>query len=184
MTLDIFSTMFMKYKYLLCFQIFILFSVPVGSTKPNKTRVPVEVWGKASISMYFWLHIFKGSTQPKYIGYNVGNLTTDDFEINFKNGPSVVPSTVPLKVEYLVMILNGRSPDKVKFAKMWLDFLKTLGSLKRTLLILLGNEQCENDWLLPYMKSRGGVLDVAFLVYDSQLVDDKEFYQWPLGVAE
>lgn len=161
-----------------------MFSVPIESIKPNKTRIPVEVWGKASISMYFWIHIFKGPTQLKYTGYTVGNLTTDDFEMSFKNGPSVVPSTVPLKVKYLVIILNGRAPDKIKFAKMWLDFLKSLSNLKRTVLLMLGSEQCENDWLLPYMKSRGGVIDVAFLVYDSLLVDDKEFYQWPLGVAE
>jgi len=55
--------------------------------------------------------------------------------------------------------------------------------LKHTAVVLLGNEECANSWILPYMRSHGGQVDVAFIVYDSPLVDNKQFYQWPLGVA-
>ena len=33
------------------------------------------------------------------------------------------------------------------------------------------------------MRSNKGLIDAVFLVYDSLLVDNDEFYQWPLGVA-
>lgn len=33
------------------------------------------------------------------------------------------------------------------------------------------------------MRSKGGHIDAVFLVYDSPLVDNIEFFQWPLGVA-
>lgn len=33
------------------------------------------------------------------------------------------------------------------------------------------------------MRSKKGPVDAVFLVYDSLLVDEDEFYQWPLGVA-
>ncbi|KAJ9583399.1 hypothetical protein L9F63_022265, partial [Diploptera punctata] len=49
--------------------------------------------------------------------------------------------------------------------------------------VLLGNEKCDNDWILPYVRSQGGLVNVVFLVYDSPLVDNVQFYQWPLGVA-
>lgn len=50
-------------------------------------------------------------------------------------------------------------------------------------LVVLGSEQCDNQWLRPFLRSRGGLVDVIFLVYDSPLVDGKEVLQWPLGVA-
>ncbi|PSN38594.1 Transmembrane protein 5 [Blattella germanica] len=49
--------------------------------------------------------------------------------------------------------------------------------------VLLGDEKCNNNWILPYVGSRGGYVDLVFLVYDSPLVDNVEFFQWPLGVA-
>lgn len=48
---------------------------------------------------------------------------------------------------------------------------------------MLGNEHCENDWLVPYSAKAGGIINTTFIVYDSQLVDNVHFYQWPLGVA-
>uniref|UniRef100_A0A1B6KEB4 Exostosin GT47 domain-containing protein n=1 Tax=Graphocephala atropunctata TaxID=36148 RepID=A0A1B6KEB4_9HEMI len=148
-------------------------------------RIPVEIWGKASLSLYLWQHILKGPLNSIHNGLmKFGNLTLNSFEFSFKNGGGYIQTTVPENVQYLVLVLNGRSPNKVKHAKEWLEYLKRLKQLKKVCLVLLGSEQCENDWILSYMGSRGGKVDVAFLVYDSPLVDNKEIFQWPLGVAE
>lgn len=148
-------------------------------------RIKVEVWGKASLSLYLWKHILKGSVESLHNGFlNIGNLTLDSFELSFKNGPGFIQTTVPQNVEYLVLVLNGRSSNKVVNAKQWLMYLHKLKHLKKVCVLLLGSEECDNGWILPYMKSAGGTVDAAFLVYDSPLVDNREFYQWPLGVAE
>ena len=72
---------------------------------------------------------------------------------------------------------------KVDFAKMWLDFLPSLPRLRNAAVLLLGNEQCRNAWVKPYLTAPGSRLRSVFLVYDSPLVDNVQFYQWPLGVA-
>jgi hypothetical protein len=68
-------------------------------------------------------------------------------------------------------------------SKLWLDYLPLYPNLKKLAVVLLGNERCDNNWILPYVHSRGGRIDLVFLVYDSPLIDNVEFYQWPLGVA-
>lgn len=113
-----------------------------------------------------------------------GSLSVDNLTFNFKYGPSFIQTTVPENVEYLVLIINGRSEDKIKVGKGWLDYLPKYTQLKKVALVLLGNERCENNWILPYMLSHGGQINVAFIVYDSPLVDNSEIYQWPLGVAQ
>ena len=52
--------------------------------------------------------------------------------------------------------------------------------LKKVAVVLLGSEQCDNDWILPYMSSRGGKVNAVFLavsythldVYKRQFLDD------------
>lgn len=88
-----------------------------------------------------------------------------------------------MNVEYLVLVLNGREESKIAFARTWLDYLSYLPILRAAAVVMLGNENCNNDWLLPYMEFKGGRIKVAFLTYDSPLIDDVYFYQWPLGVA-
>lgn len=147
--------------------------------------IHVEIWGKASISLYFWKHVLKGQVTSQHDGFmNTGNLTMHNFEFFFKNGPGFIQTTVPQSVKYLVLILNGRTPDNVEKCEQWLKYLKKLKYLKRVCVIIQGNEQCQNEWILPHMASRGGNINVAFIVYDSVLVDNKEIFQWPLGVAE
>ena len=90
---------------------------------------------------------------------------------------------MPKTTENLILILNGREPDKVKFVKTWLNSLKSMPQLKNIALILLGNEQCNNSWLHSYMHFQGGPIKFVFLIYDSPDIDDINFYQWPLGVA-
>lgn len=71
----------------------------------------------------------------------------------------------------------------MSFARTWLDFLPQFRSLHSLVLIILGNEQCQNDWLVPYTTKGGGLINTTFIVYDSPLVDNVNFFQWPLGVA-
>ena len=101
----------------------------------------------------------------------------------FRTGPGVAPSTVPQDVENLVLVLNGRETSKIEAAVMWLDYVDKLLQLKNLAVVLLGNEQCNNDWIHRYMYKNGGPVKFVFLVYDSPEIDDFTFYQWPLGVA-
>jgi alpha-dystroglycan beta1,4-xylosyltransferase len=56
-------------------------------------------------------------------------------------------------------------------------------NLRTMAVVLLGDEKCSNNWILQYMKTNGGTIDFVFLTYDSNLIDDENFYQWPLGVS-
>jgi len=112
-----------------------------------------------------------------------GYLTVDDITFVYRSGPGIIQTTVPNDVQYLVLVLNGRSEEKIESSKLWLDYLPLYPDLKKLAVVLLGNERCDNNWILPYVHSRGGRVNVVFLVYDSPLIDNLEFYQWPLGVA-
>ena len=101
----------------------------------------------------------------------------------FSTGPGVTPATVPGDVTHLVLVLNGREQFKVDFSEVWLRSLVLQHHLEHTAVVLLGNESCSNGWTRPYMRTRGGLLDLVFLVYDSSEVDGTTVYQWPLGVA-
>ena len=101
----------------------------------------------------------------------------------FRTGPGVVPEQAPQETENLLLILNGRETEKVTFAKSWLDSLKRFPRLQNVALLLLGDEQCNNSWLQPYMDYNGGRVKLVFLVYDSPEIDEVHFFQWPLGVA-
>lgn len=82
-----------------------------------------------------------------------------------------------------MLVLNGREVSKIKAAREWLNYLPLLKDLQHVAVVLLGNEQCNNDWIKHYMKVNGGRIDFVFLVYDSPDIDNRNFYQWPLGVA-
>lgn len=101
----------------------------------------------------------------------------------FRTGPGVAPAKVPSDTENAILVLNGREESKIDYARMWLDYLPNLEYLKNVAVVLLGNEQCNNDWIKPYMFNNGGMVKMVFLVYDSPDVDDQTFFQWPLGVA-
>lgn len=154
------------------------------STPKFHPPLNVEIWGKAAISIFLWEHILRGELVEEQGGFvKIGHLTTDDISFTFRWGPGVIQSTVPANIENLVLVLNGRAPDKISTAKQWIKYLKKYPKLKHTIVVLLGDEQCNNSWIVPYLQSNGGPLDAVFLVYDSTLVDDREVFQWPLGVA-
>lgn len=100
-----------------------------------------------------------------------------------RTGPGVTPSKVPKDTQNLVLTLNVRDFTKIDPAKAWLDALVGFPQLKNVAVILLGNEQCDNEWIKPYLVTNKGPVKCVFVVYDSPDVDNKIFYQWPLGVA-
>ncbi|XP_046407109.1 ribitol-5-phosphate xylosyltransferase 1-like [Ischnura elegans] len=156
----------------------------VANNQPNFSLPIIEIWGKAAIGMYLWKHVLGGEVaESGNSWYSYGSLSMGNMSFVFRSGPGVVPNTVPLNVQYLILVVNGRSENKITAAKIWLESLHSYSHLKKVILVVLGNEKCDNAWLLPYMKSKGGVVNAAFLVYDSTLVDNREFFQWPLGVA-
>lgn len=74
----------------------------------------VDIWSKASVGDYLWSHILKGP-HPLSEGplVQTAQLTYKDILFSFRAGPGLVPSTAPKNVSRLVMVLNGRSEDKV-----------------------------------------------------------------------
>lgn len=142
----------------------------------------VEIWGKAAIGLYLWEHILNAKIENKGV-WSYGFKKIENLKFKFRTGPGLITTKAPSDVQNLVLVLNGRSEEKVSFARMWLDFLPQFRNLKNTILIILGNEQCENEWLVPYTAKAGGLINTTLIVYDAKLVDNVNFYQWPLGVA-
>ncbi|TMS05520.1 Ribitol-5-phosphate xylosyltransferase 1 [Larimichthys crocea] len=86
----------------------------------------------------------------------------------------------------LVLVLNGREQQKVSYSTRWLEHAQSLiqsRKVSHVAVVLLGNEHCNNDWIGPYLKKNGGFVELLFVVYDSPWVNDKDVFQWPLGVA-
>lgn len=98
-------------------------------------------------------------------------------------GPGVHQTKTPQDVKNLILVLNGRAPDKIQFTRAWLDYLENYKDLNNMALMIIGSEVCDDDWVLPYMASHGGPIKVLFIVYDSPLVNGRDILQWPLGVA-
>ncbi|KAH3819454.1 hypothetical protein DPMN_121189, partial [Dreissena polymorpha] len=134
--------------------------------------------------LYLWEHIMEGPLEEKMEGvWSYGTKTVNNIKFTFRTGPGVVPGEVPKSTENLLLILNGREPEKVNFAESWIASLDSLPHLQNVGLVLLGNEQCNNSWLHRHMSFNGGRIKFVFLVYDSAEIDDTHFFQWPLGVA-
>lgn len=155
----------------------------ITSDKPNTTHI-VDIWSIAAIGQYLWEHVLQGDLKienAKMWSHGVKKIR--NIEFRYKVGRGVTTHGVPQDVVNLILVLNGREHSKIKSAKEWLDYLPSFKVLQHVAVVLLGNEQCNNDWIKPYMKMNGGLVEYVFLVYDSPEVDNKNFYQWPLGVA-
>uniref|UniRef100_A0A4W4FCE7 Ribitol xylosyltransferase 1 n=1 Tax=Electrophorus electricus TaxID=8005 RepID=A0A4W4FCE7_ELEEL len=127
------------------------------------------------VSILIFRAMFKNIHQPKII-----------FSYSFYTGPAVVQGHVPLDTDSVVLVLNGREQQKISYSLQWLQHAQALvqaHTISRVAVVLLGSEQCTNDWISPYLKRQGGFVDLLFLVYDSPWVNDKDVFQWPLGVA-
>ena len=182
-------------------------NLPPHQQPHSSKEAIVEIWGKAAIGLFLWEHVLKGTLEERLGGiWSYGSKKVGRFKFRFRTGAGVVPEKVPRDIVNLVLVLNGRESAKQQFARMWLDFVADLivnknvenkqdgaenhngdnpssSTLKNVGVVLLGREDCDNDWLLPYMTRAGGVVKFAFVVYDTNLVDDVDIFQWPLGVA-
>lgn len=144
----------------------------------------VEMWGKAAVGTYLWHHILDGqeSLDELIPGATVGELVMPAFVLRYRSGPGIVPETVPHDTTHLVLVINGRTEDKLNDAMVWLDDLVTWETPPVTTVVMLGNEKCENKWIDKYLVPKGPVTSVL-VTYDDPRVDQGTFHQWPLGVA-
>ncbi|XP_015226613.1 PREDICTED: transmembrane protein 5 isoform X1 [Cyprinodon variegatus] len=158
----------------------------IDRNKPKSYKI--QIWGKAAIGLYLWEHILEGPLNPtdKVAQWREGELQLGKVDFSFYTGPAVVQGHVPLEMNSLVLVLNGREQQKVSYSMRWLEHVQALvqsNTVSHVAVVLLGNEQCNNDWIAPHLKRNGGFVDLLFLVYDSPWVNDKDVFQWPLGVA-
>ena len=86
-------------------------------------------------------------------------------------------------VKHLIIVLNARTEEKRAIALQWLNKLAIIQSIQGIGVILHSDEDCQMTWILPYLKEGGGFIDFIYTVYDSPYVDNKNVFQWPLGVA-
>lgn len=108
------------------------------------------------------------------------------FAHSFITGSAVAPGYFSVEAVNVVLVLNGREEVKISFAAQWLQYTQALvenHKLRHVAVVMLGNEQCNNDWILPYLKKNGGFVELLFLVYDSTWVNEESIFQWPIGVA-
>ncbi|NP_001167357.1 ribitol-5-phosphate xylosyltransferase 1 [Salmo salar] len=156
--------------------------------KNRPKRYKVQIWGKAAIGLYLWEHILEGPLNPTDIQaqWREGEIQVGKIDFSFYTGPAVIQGHVPLDTDSVVLVLNGREQQKISYATRWLQHVQTLmqfHAVNRVAVVLLGSERCTNDWISPYLRRHGGFVDLLFLVYDSPWVNDKDVFQWPLGVA-
>ncbi|KAK4319800.1 hypothetical protein Pmani_009296 [Petrolisthes manimaculis] len=161
------------------------FDVKWDKRPPQKPRsVVVEVWSKAAVGAYLWHHILDGTEalDDATPGATLGELNLPGITLRYRSGPGVVPESVPRDVSKVVLVINGRTQEKVNEARRWLHHLSTLAPAPPTLLVMLGNEECDNEWVQRYVSPRGPVVAVL-LTYDDPHIDNIQYHQWPLGVA-
>ncbi|XP_076127613.1 ribitol-5-phosphate xylosyltransferase 1 isoform X1 [Alosa pseudoharengus] len=156
--------------------------------KSRPKRYKVQIWGKAAIGLYLWEHILEGPLNPtdKTGQWREGEIQSGKINFSFYTGPAVVQGHIPVDTDSVVLVLNGREQQKISYSTQWLQHAQALvqaHTLTHVAVVLLGSEQCTNDWISPYLRRHGGFIDVLFLVYDSPWVNDKDVFQWPLGVA-
>ncbi|XP_028814418.1 ribitol-5-phosphate xylosyltransferase 1 [Denticeps clupeoides] len=156
--------------------------------KSRPRRYKVQIWGKAAIGLYLWEHILEGAltATDKTGQWREGEIQSGKINFSFYTGPAVVQGHVPLDTDSVVLVLNGREQQKISYSTQWLQYVQALvqaHTVSHVAVVLLGSERCTNDWISPYLRRHGGFVDVLFLVYDSPWVNDKDVFQWPLGVA-
>ncbi|XP_052008617.1 ribitol-5-phosphate xylosyltransferase 1 [Xyrauchen texanus] len=156
--------------------------------KNRLKQYKVQILGKAAIGLYLWEHILEGPLNPpdKSSQWREGEIHSGKISFSFYTGPAVVQGHISLDTDSVVLVLNGREQQKISYSIQWLQYFQGLvqaHTVSRLAVVLLGNEQCNNDWIRPYLKRHGGFVDLLFLVYDSPWVNNKDIFQWPLGVA-
>ncbi len=158
------------------------------SSNETNNEITVEIWSKAAIGLYLWLHIIKGTIDKKVDAniYLYGFKKINNFKFKFRSGPVLTTNSLEqFSADNLILVLNGRDKEKVGNAIDWLKAIdpKVKKTVKNVGLVVLGDEECHNSWINPYLVSNGGPVKFVFIVYDWKQVDNHFIYQWPLGVA-
>ena len=84
-----------------------------------------------------------------------GRYSTHCFTLLFRKGYMVQTQTVPgATTRHLVLVLNAHEAGKLATARPWLDMLPSLPVLENVGLVVLGREDCNNDWLKPCVLHR------------------------------
>ncbi|XP_005303234.1 ribitol-5-phosphate xylosyltransferase 1 isoform X2 [Chrysemys picta bellii] len=157
-------------------------------SQQEQTDLKVQIWGKAAIGLYLWQHILEGLLEPADVTaqWREGSIKGGKTHFSFITGPAVVPGYFSVEADNVVLVLNGREEAKITYATQWLHYAQTLiqtRKLRHVAIVLLGSEQCNNEWIHPYLKRHGGFVELLFVVYDSTWVNEEDIFQWPLGVA-
>lgn len=148
--------------------------------------IHVEIWSKAAIGQYVWENILRGSIDKRHENalYIEGSTQIENVTFKFRSGPSLkVQSLLSFAVPNLVLILNWRSQEKINYSLPWLEAIQAKEEIHNVGLIALGNEQCNNQWFLEYLRAASGKIKFLFVVYDWDQVDNERIFQWPLGLA-
>ncbi|CAM5084912.1 unnamed protein product [Eretmochelys imbricata] len=157
-------------------------------SQQEQTDLKVQIWGKAAIGLYLWQHILEGLLEPADVTaqWREGSIKGGKTHFSFITGPAVVPGYFSVEAENVVLVLNGREEAKITYATQWLNYAQTLiqtRKLRHVAIVLLGSEQCNNEWIHPYLRRHGGFVELLFVVYDCTWVNEEDIFQWPLGVA-
>lgn len=172
---------------------------PGGSKmSQNEFNLPplvVEIWSKAAIGFYLWEEILKGIIDKGLNNgiYITGSKKVGRVKFNFRSGPALTVDAFrsfisdPSQSKNIVLILNSRDAEKMSIAKSWLEEVKVQSQVSPKPLnigvVMLGNENCFNSWILPYLSSHGGLVKFLFVTYDWKMINGQNIFQWPLGVA-
>lgn len=179
---------------LIIFQKFEIYFNQTNRSVVNRTNCePIEIWSKASIGDYVWEHILKANIQKNVQNgyYRFGKKKERNILFKFRSGYSINPKVLKeflnekLSKQHkrinLILILNGRTKSAVQIAESYLVQLDRFKNSLNLGVILLGNENCFNNWIKRYLNS--GLIKFLFVVYDWNQVDNIQIFQWPLGVA-
>uniref|UniRef100_A0A4W5S0I4 Uncharacterized protein n=1 Tax=Hucho hucho TaxID=62062 RepID=A0A4W5S0I4_9TELE len=78
---------------------------------------------------------------------------------------------------------RAHQPHQHTVTEQWREGEIQVDAVNRLAVVLLGIKRCTKDWISIYLRRHGGFLDLLFLVYECPLLNDKDVFQWPLGVA-
>lgn len=144
--------------------------------------IDVEMWSKAAIGQYVWENVLGGEITDHGL-YIEGTKQIANITFRFRAGPSLkLQSFQQFPITNLVLILNWRNSEKINYSLPWLKMFDRKNELQNVGIIALGNENCDNRWVEPYLK-RIRKIRFLFVTYDWNLVDEQKIFQWPLGLA-
>ncbi len=146
----------------------------------TELHLQVEIYSRASLGEYLWNHLLEGKKELMPDGIlKKGNKTVDGLSFTYQSGDSQAFPTS----QNVVLVVDGSSTPNQKETESWLKRMLLSHSPRTLFLVILGNKNCSNQWIVPYLVSNGGPINAVFITGDSLLTDRKEIFPWVLGVA-